>query len=100
MFISCSNSCSVDCPDMTEKNVYWNGKLRQKHTCSVVLSITHFCHNFRIVIVLGHRFRVNNFFQRKILNIFLSVSFNICFAAQKNRLIETVLLSTHNICFA
>ena len=32
-------------------------------------------------------------------NIFLSTGFNICFGYQKNGLIETVLLSTHNICF-
>ena len=38
-------------------------------------------------------------FQRKIVNIFLPINFNICFGAQKNRLIETVLLSTNNICF-
>ena len=29
---------------------------------------------------------------------FLSITFNLCFGVQKNRLIETVLLSTHNIC--
>ena len=35
--------------------------------------------------------------ERKIENIFLSISFNIKFVlgAQKNRLIETVLLSTY-----
>ena len=34
------------------------------------------------------------------MNIFLSIlSSNICFGAQMNRLIEMVLLSTHNICF-
>ena len=38
-------------------------------------------------------------FERKIVNIFFPISFNICFGAQKNRLIETVLLSTHSICF-
>ena len=38
-------------------------------------------------------------FERKILNNLLPISFNICLGAQKNRLIETVLLSTHNICF-
>ena len=38
--------------------------------------------------------------QHKIVNIFLPISFNICLGAQKNRLIETVLLSTHNICFS
>ena len=35
----------------------------------------------------------------KIAFIFLSISLNMCFGAQKNRLNETVLLSTHNICF-
>ena len=43
-----------------------------------------------------HRFKI---FQRKNVNIFVPISFNICFDAQKNRLIETVLLCTHNICF-
>ena len=38
-------------------------------------------------------------FWAKIVIIFLPISLNICFGAQKNRLIETVLLSTHNICF-
>ena len=45
----------------------------------------------------------------KLVKIFLPVSFNICFGclnniyvlgAQKKRLNETVLLSTHNICFS
>ena len=31
--------------------------------------------------------------------IFLSIYSNMCFACQKNHLIETVLLSAHNICF-
>ena len=39
------------------------------------------------------------FFLRKIVNIFLPICFNICFGAQKDRLIETVHLSTLNICF-
>ena len=38
-------------------------------------------------------------FERKIEIIFLPINLNICFGAQKNRLIETVLLSTHNRCF-
>ena len=42
---------------------------------------------------------INKIFERKIVNIFLPLSFNIFLGAQKNRLIETVLLSTHNICF-
>ena len=36
----------------------------------------------------------HNFLERKMVNIFLLISFGIC-----NRLIETFLLSTHNICF-
>ena len=35
----------------------------------------------------------------KIAFISLPINLNRCFGAQKNRLIETVLLSTHNICF-
>ena len=38
-------------------------------------------------------------FEYKIVNIFLPISISISFGAQKNLLIETVLLSTHNICF-
>ena len=41
----------------------------------------------------------SNLFQFKISIIYLSISLNMCFGARKNRLIETVLLSTHNICF-
>ena len=40
-----------------------------------------------------------HFLKRKIVNIVLPFGFNICLRAQKNRLIETVLLSTHNIYF-
>ena len=36
---------------------------------------------------------------RKIVNIFLPISLNICLGDQKNRLAEMGLLSTHNICF-
>ena len=38
-------------------------------------------------------------FHRKIVNIFLPISSNICLRAQKEGLIEMVLLSTLNICF-
>ena len=38
-------------------------------------------------------------FEPKIVNIFLPISLNKCLGAQKKSLIETVLLSTHNICF-
>ena len=31
---------------------------------------------------------------------FISITFNLCLGAQQNGLIEMVLLSTHNICFA
>ena len=37
--------------------------------------------------------------QRKVVNIFLQSVLTYVLGAQKNRLIETVLLSTHNICF-
>ena len=42
-----------------------------------------------------------NIFECKIVIMFLPINFNILdvLGAQKNRLIETVLLSTHNICF-
>ena len=36
---------------------------------------------------------------RKIVNIFLPLNFSICLCAQKNGLTETVISSTHNICF-
>ena len=39
-------------------------------------------------------------FERKIVNIFLPVSFEIYLGLQMNCLIETDLLSTHNICFS
>ena len=42
---------------------------------------------------------MNKNVQRKIVNIFLPINLSICFGAQKNHLIETVPLSTHNICF-
>ena len=38
-------------------------------------------------------------FEHKNAIIFLPSNLNIRLGAQKNRLIETVLLSTHNICF-
>ena len=41
----------------------------------------------------------HRFFQRKIVNIFIPISYKICFGCLKKRLIETVLLSTQNICF-
>ena len=39
------------------------------------------------------------FFDPKIVNIFIPISFNICLGAQKSLRIETVLLNTHSICF-
>ena len=41
-----------------------------------------------------HRLREKKI-EHNIVNIFLSINFNICFGCSKNR-IETVLLSTHN----
>ena len=46
-----------------------------------------------------NKVRCNNFLH-KIVNIFLPITFiAYVLGAQKNCLIETVLLSTHNICF-
>ena len=42
---------------------------------------------------------LNKKFQRKIVNILLPIILAYVLGAQKNRLIETVLLSTLNICF-
>ena len=39
------------------------------------------------------------FFEPNFVNIFLSISFYGGMGAQKNYINETVLLSTHNICF-
>ena len=54
-----------------------------------------------LVIIPKHMHMVKSF-EHKIVIIFLSISY-ICktcvLGAQKNCLIETVLLSTHNICF-
>ena len=36
------------------------------------------------------------FFQRRTVNMFLSISPNICFGAQMNRLLETALLRGHS----
>ena len=41
----------------------------------------------------------NKIFECKIVDIFLPISFNMFWMLKKNRLIETVLLSTHIICF-
>ena len=40
-----------------------------------------------------------DFFQRKIVTIFLPIYLTMCFVFTKNRLIETVLLNTNNIYF-
>ena len=37
-----------------------------------------------------------HFFQRRTVNIFLSISPNICFCAQMNRLLERDLLGNHS----
>ena len=42
---------------------------------------------------------LNHLFEHKIVINFLPINLNIVVGDQKNRLIETILLSTHNICF-
>ena len=66
-------------------------------------------HGEHLIIVLNATLRYwgldkTNKFQRKIVKYFLIHNFSICFVCSKepshwDRLIETVLLSTHNICF-
>ena len=41
---------------------------------------------------------IRTFYLRKSLIIFLPIYLNMCLGVQQNRLIETVLLITHNIC--
>ena len=43
--------------------------------------------------------QIRKFYELKIVIIFLPINLNMCLGAQKNHLIEMVLLSTHNICF-
>ena len=46
-----------------------------------------------------HTIDLDNFFECKIMNIFLPISLTYVLGAQKNRFIEMGLLSTHNIFF-
>ena len=46
--------------------------------------------------IIGQSIKIS---ERISVNIFLSISFHICFGCSKERIIEMVLLSTHNICF-
>ena len=46
-----------------------------------------------------HRLDKQKINQRKNVNIFLPISFNMCFGAQKNRIIEAVLLNTQQHMF-
>ena len=55
--------------------------------------------NYFCLFLTKHRFRYTKLFSAK-LKIFTYPSIlTYVLGAQKNRLIETVLLSTHNICF-
>ena len=47
----------------------------------------------------GHTGLNKQNFSGKFVNIFLPINYPYVLGTQKNRLIETVLLSTHNICF-
>ena len=49
--------------------------------------------------VINHRSSLEKFFVRKIVIIFYPSVLTSVVGAQKNRLNEMVLLSTHNICF-
>ena len=43
--------------------------------------------------------QMNKFVECKNVNVFFSISLTYVLGSHKNRLIETVLLSTHTICF-
>ena len=73
--------------------------------CAIVVFPWHtqllFAHN-QVDIVIWFVFALDQLsktFERKLAAIFSSISLNMCLCVQKNRLIETVLLSTYNICF-
>ena len=69
-------------------------KLSNLEVCSDTLLVLK-----RMVSPTGVLFLDRQLFEHKILNIFLLIIFNIYCGAQKDRLIERFLLSTHNICF-
>ena len=53
----------------------------------------------KIIYGIQHTGLDNKKFHPKIVSIFLHIILAYVLGAQNNRLIETVLLSTHNICF-
>ena len=62
------------------------------------------CVTYIVILRLPHQKHaptglLNKNFQLKIVIIFLPINLTYVLGAQKNRLIETVLLSTQNICF-
>ena len=56
-----------------------------------------FIHAFFLLLYI-QLIQINKHFERNIVNIFLPTSLNIFLSAQKNRINETILLSTHNKC--
>ena len=65
------------------------------HDGCIVSTVYEPVHMVLILIVAG----LNTIFFRKIVNIFLLLSFPYVLGAEKNHLIEIVLLNIHNICF-
>ena len=65
----------------------------------VLHSITYILHSQTGMGIEKHTGQLSKKKKLKIVIIFLSISLNMCFGCSKNSLIETVLLSTHNICF-
>ena len=81
------------------KNVKKNPKVYRK-TLLKDYSPVKVCKNFfSETKIMIYENRHNKHFESIIVNNFLSINFRICFGCSKKRLIETVLLSTHNICF-
>ena len=62
-----------------------------------IYTVMEFKSKYELIIKSNHRLTETNILGVKCEH-FLIHQLNICLGAQKNRLIRTVLLSTHNIC--
>ena len=79
----------------SQNNVY----LSVTRTCLSCTTITLTNHSISLKIQNMASVKISELFIRKSVIIFLLISLSICFWCSKKRLIETVLLNTHNICF-
>ena len=84
----------VDAEFSAEIHAFYRGSKKAIIFCNMYMYFNH-------IMPYG---QLSKNFQRKIVIIFLSIKLNTCFGyskepSQQNHLIETVLLSNHNICF-